>query len=487
MLLAVCASCSRSGQSTLGYRDVLIGGVPHVKQKPDLCGEACAEMFLRKLGLELDQDYVFEQCATDTEQQRGCYTAELSSGLRKIGFQVGRVWDKVASASSDAELEEQWRALHADLVAGVPSIVCTHYDESPGTTEHFRLVLGYSAKTDEVIYHEPAEADGAYRRMKRALFMRLWPLKYERARWTVIRLRLETGAALRGGARPSAPLGAQGARSRPGASPLHPHPPPALALGRHVAALRQRVPAGFTVVVQAPFVVIGDEPAERVRERATSTVKWAVDKLKQSYFSRDPAEIIDVWLLRDRESYLEHTWRLFHERPSTPYGYYSATHRALIMNIATGGGTLVHEIVHPYMRANFPGCPPWLNEGLGSLYEQSGEARGKIVGYTNWRLPGLQQALRAGRVPTFRELTSMNDRQFYVEDRGTNYAQARYLCYYLQERGLLTAFYKDFVASQAQDPTGYRTLQRVLREPDMGAFQRRWSTFVLGLRFPADE
>ena len=35
------------------------------------------------------------------------------------------------------------------------------------------------------------------------------------------------------------------------------------------------------------------------------------------------------------------------------------------MNISTGGGTLVHEIVHPFIEANFPACPPWLNEGLG--------------------------------------------------------------------------------------------------------------------------
>jgi hypothetical protein len=40
-----------------------------------------------------------------------------------------------------------------------------------------------------------------------------------------------------------------------------------------------------------------------VRQRATRTVKWAVDKLKLDYFHRDPAEIIDVWLFRDKTSY----------------------------------------------------------------------------------------------------------------------------------------------------------------------------------------
>ena len=51
--------------------------------------------------------------------------------------------------------------------------------------------------------------------------------------------------------------------------------------------------------------------------------------------------------------------------------------------VATGGGTLVHEIVHPFMRANFPECPAWFNEGMGSLYEQCSEVNGRIAGLTN--------------------------------------------------------------------------------------------------------
>src|SRR5438309_919668 len=81
--------------------------------------------------------------------------------------------------TADAGLRAQFAALHADLLAGVPSIVCMHYDDKPGTTEHFRLILGYDAATDEVIYHEPAVDDGSYLRMKRDLLLQLWPLKYD--------------------------------------------------------------------------------------------------------------------------------------------------------------------------------------------------------------------------------------------------------------------------------------------------------------------
>ena len=120
-------------------------------------------------------------------------------------------------------------------------------------------------------------------------------------------------------------------------------------------------------------------------------------------------------------------------------------------------------------------------EGLGSLYEQSGEIDGHIHGFTNWRLSGLQKAIKTKTVPTFKKLTSTSRTEFYRDDTGTNYAQARYLCYYLQQKKLLTRFYKDFLANHKTDPTGYKTLQKVLRERDMNAFQRKWQAFVLKL------
>ncbi|HEX6189803.1 MAG TPA: hypothetical protein VFZ40_17135, partial [Pyrinomonadaceae bacterium] len=250
----------------------------------------------------------------------------------------------------------------------------------------------------------------------------------------------------------------------------------------HVEQLKKKLPSDdFTIIVQKPFVVIGDEPAEDVREHSVRTVKWAVDKLKQEYFSKDPKEILDIWLFKDAESYESHAQMLFGSKPTTPYGYYSSTHKALVMNISTGGGTLVHEIVHPFIEANFPNCPPWLNEGLGSLYEQSGEVRGRIHGFTNWRLPGLQADVKAGRLPSFRTLTGMNASEFYDDDRGSHYAQSRYLLYYLQQKGLLTKFYREFIAHQKTDPTGYQTLRRVLGNVDMRIFKPKWEKYVLGL------
>jgi hypothetical protein len=255
---------------------------------------------------------------------------------------------------------------------------------------------------------------------------------------------------------------------------------PAVEIEARLGELRRKAPPGFTTLAVPPFVIAGDGPAAGVREDAEQVVRWAATRLKADFFPLDPGRIIEVWLFSSEESYLRNTSILFGRVPETPYGYYSPCDHALIMNVSTGYGTLVHEMVHPLMEANFPDCPPWFNEGLASLYEQPSEAGGHLRGGTNWRLAGLQRAILRKRVKPFAELMGMGRWAFY-RDAGLNYAEARYLLYYLQEKGLLVTYYRRFVAGVAEDPTGYRTLQAVLGETDMGAFERRWREYVLGL------
>ena len=443
---------------------VLVPGVPHVLQKPDFCGEAATEMILRARGVTLDQDGVFGLTGMDPARGMGATTREMVTALSRLGFDVGPVWLTARADHARDDMDALFRDMHADLAKGVPSIVCTHFDERPDTTEHFRLVLGYDHATDEVIYSDPAIPNGAYLRMPRARFLSLWPLPYRVDSWTVIRMRL-AGV-------PSAPKETSGGGFT------------AAEYAQHVLSLRPMLRPEHTVVVEPPFVVVGDEAPDRVRERAATTVRWAVEKLKRDFFTKDPDKILTVWLFRGRASYDEYSARYFKGAPSTPYGYYTPEHRALVMNIATGGGTLVHEIVHPFMEANVPGCPSWLNEGLGSLFEQAAEREGHIIGRTNWRLAGLQTALRSGRVPSFKQLLGTTSSGFYDEDPGTNYAQARYLLYYLQEHGLLLRFWTEYLKARASDPTGYATLAKVLGETDMPAFQKRWGAEVLSLTFP---
>jgi len=255
------------------------------------------------------------------------------------------------------------------------------------------------------------------------------------------------------------------------------------------AAIQKRLDENGLVMEmqrEAPFMVVADG-GETALDRGTSTVRWAADMLEADFFDARPAKVLPVFLFEDATSYYRGVEKLTGEEPGTPYGFYSRAHGGLFMNIATGGGTLVHEIVHPYVEADFPDAPAWLNEGLGSLFEQSAERDGHIVGLTNWRLTGLQKAIARGDVPTFDKLTHLGDDEFYGDDSGVNYAAARYLLYYLQEKGVLRDLYRAFRSARTSDPSGYQTLVATLvalGEHDVSAFETKWKRYVSGLSFP---
>ncbi len=534
LLVAVALGClCELGRAEEGAADslksVMISDVPHVHQRPDFCGEACTEMYLSKLGKKMDQDFVFDQSGLDPLEGRGCYTRELSTALRRIGFDTGAVWHTVSARDPAPQLNALFRSVHNDLSNGVPSILCMHYDERPNSTEHFRLVLGYDAKKKEIIFHEPAEADGSHKRMKLSKLMSLWPLKYDSSEWTVIRFRLQPGRLISGQSSSAltnadfaqhilalkGKLGnlknrqislkkqrekqietyneqerkrvlkarAVAEKRRLEAIEKGETPPPSRPIRFRPTKLKPRVVSDFQIVIQEPFVVVGDESLSQVSAHARGTIAWAVSRIKQDYFQKDPDHVITIWLFAGKTSYEQNVYDIFDSRPHTPFGYYSRTERALVMNIATGGGTLVHEIVHPFMAENFPKCPSWFNEGLASLYEQCADQNGHIWGQVNWRLRGLRESLKDEdyEMPSFEELCGTSTYEFYRSDPGTNYSQARYLCYYLQQKGLLVKYFHEFKRSVKDDPTGFKTLQRMVDEEDMEVFQEKWEKWVLEL------
>jgi LmbE family N-acetylglucosaminyl deacetylase len=432
-----------------------------VQQRNDFCGEAVVEMALRRVGRQVSQEDVFDLSGLDPTKGRGVWTDELARALRRLGFEPGKTWYAIDPARAKSEIEVQWQALVADLERGQPSIVCMHYDDAPDTPEHFRLVTGFDPNTDEVITQDPAEAAGANRRFKRSAFLALWPFKNQ-AQWKVIRVRLTP--------EPSLPV------SLPAAT----GPRPAN-VAQHVMALKARLPKGATAVWEPPFLVIGDEPPPRVRSRAKEVVRWCRDLLLKDFFTRAPSQLHEVWVLKDQASYEEVSRRVFRTEPNTPYGFYLASRRALVMNIKPGFGTLTHELVHPFMSEVWPDVPAWLNEGVASLFERPQERDGHLRGGVNWRLPAVQQGLDAGAVPSFEALTQMSHRTFYDDPTGVNYATARYLCLWLQELGVLPAFVRRAIDLQKEDPTGWRALGAVLEAPPETR-RKEWESFVQALR-----
>ena len=185
VLIFVCAvPCAFASESPI------IKDVPHVTQKPDYCGEACVASWLQKRGVNATQDDVFNASGLDPALGRGCYSKELVTAIRQLGFDPGQAWYKIPVRDKVAAIERSWQAMIRELQAGVPSVVCMRTSAGPDSTEHFRLILGYDAKSDEIVYHEPAVARAAYQRMPRKEFIDLWPLKYDPNEWLIVRLSL---------------------------------------------------------------------------------------------------------------------------------------------------------------------------------------------------------------------------------------------------------------------------------------------------------
>jgi hypothetical protein len=236
---------------------------------------------------------------------------------------------------------------------------------------------------------------------------------------------------------------------------------------------------GYTVLVEPPFVVIGDSPAKEVQKVTTGFLRSKVALLEKEFFAKRPDKLLEVWLFRNEKTFRKGAKKFFNDTPDTPYGYYSPDANALIMN-ASGLGTLSHELVHPYMEANFPDVPSWFNEGLASLYERPSEKKGHIVGLPNWRLPNLKKEIKAKTLPKLATLLGTTRDGFYEADYDA-YAYARYLVYYLQEHGKLQEFYKRFLEDK-KDLTGASALTAVLGE-DLETFEPKWRTWVLAIPY----
>jgi hypothetical protein len=246
---------------------------------------------------------------------------------------------------------------------------------------------------------------------------------------------------------------------------------------RAAALQKQLDGTGMTVLIEAPFVVVGDMGAKETRRIATGFLRSKTALLEKDFFPERPDKLIEVWLFRNERSFRAGAKKYFDDTPDTPFGYYSPDHSAMIMN-ANGLGTLSHELVHPYMEKNFPNVPSWFNEGLASLYEYPGESKGHIIGHVNWRLPELKKEIKDKTLPSLEKLLHTTSDEFYAADWDA-YAQARYLCYYLQETGKLHAFYDKFHAD-TKDASGQAALEAVIGE-DLHTFEPKWRAWVLAI------
>ena len=286
------------------------------------------------------EEEVFDVTGVDPAKARGAWTPELVEAATAMGFHTGAVWYPL-EPGDEAGVQEQFDALIADLQDGVPSIVCMRLSDAADAGEHFRLVLGYDADEDVVVFHDPALDDGAYWRMSGATFRHFWPLTGGEKGWSVVRVRLE-------------------------GTPVAPAPPrgPQLAeLAQTVRALE--LPVGYTGQVASPWVVVGDEGAEQLDRHVRGTVRWATRHLEAELFPSRPAAVWTVWLHSGPAPYESYSLARFGELPGTPYGY--ARDGELVMDISTGAARWSTRWCTPTSPPTTPTRPPGSTVGWRAL------------------------------------------------------------------------------------------------------------------------
>ena len=251
--------------------------------------------------------------------------------------------------------------------------------------------------------------------------------------------------------------------SRPAAAPASAPAKKDLAAECRASAdkLLARMDGSFRAVIRPPFVVIGNLPAARLRQIAAGSVVRPAETMWRSYFKVKPDKVITALLFKDDKTYRHWAKQLFNDTDLPHFGYCRSTDRIMVMNIATGTGTLVHELTHALIVYDFPGVPTWFNEGLASLHEQCYVRPDRIVGCVNWRLPALQKAVRTKKLRPLAELVTAGD--FYTNQAGLNYAQARYFVMYMQQKGLLKRFYVAFRGRRGRRPV--KTIEEVFGKP----------------------
>jgi hypothetical protein len=234
----------------------------------------------------------------------------------------------------------------------------------------------------------------------------------------------------------------------------------------------------FTIVVSPPFVFVSDEEKGDLAVLIDRVMNWIVPKLKAAYFSKPLKARTVIWLLKNRESYKNFVQKYGPPSYLENSGYFSPKKNEIIVDSSHCYGILAHEMVHAFIASNFPSCPAWFNEGLASLYNNCDE-EGEIVGVPDRNLSELQSAILAQSILSFEALCALEKREFYHFDKDRYYAQAKYLCYYLQQEGLLKKYFRSFQENHRLDPTGYNTLQKTVGYGDMREFQKDWEYFML--------
>lgn len=129
------------------------------------------------------------------------------------------------------------------------------------------------------------------------------------------------------------------------------------------------------------------------------------------------------------------------------WGFYMPDKRTAIANVGVSIGNLRHELVHPLIGDDYPNIPDWLNEGVASLYGSAKLGKRGFTFLVNYRLRDVQKALKAGTLPSLKELADTSYADMHGDRAMMFYGYARYVLLYADRKGTLSKLYADLRAA----------------------------------------
>lgn len=276
------------------------------------------------------------------------------------------------------------------------------------------------------------------------------------------------------------------------------------------ARLSQQLGPSCQTIVRPPFVLAGDLSADELQGKWQGVIQPACEVLRARYFRRLPQRPVALLMFRTEAAYRQAAEQLFFDRHVSRFGYYKPGRQAVLVNLAAGDGPLLHELTHILMDADFPQAPPWLQEGLATLFEAcelseaadskgaSGQAEAalgkpagglrtqadlrcgdRLIPLANWRTAVLCQALRDERLPPLR--TWIETAAFCGDSEAIDYAYARHWCWFLQQRNVLEQCYARLRERTTTVPPGGQTLLDLGIARDWESLEREFHTWLAKL------
>lgn len=118
------------------------------------------------------------------------------------------------------------------------------------------------------------------------------------------------------------------------------------------------------VLIRPPYVIAGDMSEEALERLYRNVVQPTERALNVGFFDARPTEPITIVAFAKEVAFRDFAQRVDRRPAQSYYGYYLRDQRRLVVNVATGAGTLAHELTHALAHFDFPTCPNGSTRGL---------------------------------------------------------------------------------------------------------------------------